>query len=266
MDKKPVVLYDMLPSGAHLVRFSDINDSFWYDERKNNPQGISIRDSDRDPRQYFKDRCILTPEKHKLIQDANRELNIDKEFLELVYKGKSDKRAKILNKFGGNLSMSHYASQNEKFFHIMKRGAKKKVLNMAFQVGTFCGGNYEESFTGILKTILMCQALNISVNIDMFDSDTRAINNQASYVLVNVAKSSEKIDFRKILAASHSEFFNYTLFNCYSASGKQKHIGTFLSQERIIRDLGSKYDVIGGNMLSEEDGMVGKILKIGIHG
>lgn len=265
--EKPVHLYKRLPSGSHLIRFNDINDIFWYDELENNPNGISISNY-RAPqvKEYFKDRSILTPSKFELIRKAQHELSVDKEFLELVYKGKSDKRKRVLNKFGGNLSMPHYAAQNEKFFHIMQHGAKKKVLNLAFQVGTFSGGNYNESFIRILKTILMCQALNISVNIDVFDSDTYAINRQDGYVIVNIAKSSEKIDFRKILAASHSQFFNYTLFNGYSASGMQKSIGTFLSQAKIVQDLGKMYDVIGGNMLTEGDGMVSKVLKIGING
>lgn len=265
----PVVLYKMLPSSAHLIRFSDINDSFWYDVYTNNPNGIAMRHQiERSVQEYIRERSILTERKYKLIQKAQRELDIDKEFLELVYKGKSDKRARILNKFGGSLSMAHYSAQSEKFFHKFQPGAKKKVLNMAFQVGTFADGNYDESFIRILKTILMCQALNISVNIDMFDSDTRAINNEPGYVIVNVAKSCEKLDFRKILAASHSHFFNFTLFNAYSASGKQKYIGTFLGQSRIVKDLGEMYDIIGGNMLQEEgaDPLVSKILKIGIHG
>lgn len=269
--KKPVVLYKRLPSGSHLIRFSDINDIFWYDDPVNNPDGISIGhgySSELSIQKYLKERSILTDYKHELIRKAQHELSVDREFLELVYKGKSDKRKRVLNKFGGALSMAHYAAQNEKVFHKFAPGAKKKVLNMAFQVGTFAGGNYEESFIRILKTILMCQALNISVNIDMFDSDTDAINEEPGYVIVNVAKSSEKIDFRKILAASHSHFFNYTLFNGYSASGKQKYIGTFLGQSRIVKELGEMYDVIGGNMLQEggPDPLVSKVLKIGIHG
>lgn len=267
--EKPVVLYKKLSSGSHLIRFSDINDAFWYDIPENNSNGIAIRHgSSYEIQQYFRDRSILTPSKFALIDKAKHELSIDREFLELVYKGKSDKRAKILNKYGGALSMAHYAAQNEKFFHKFQPGAKKKVLNMAFQVGTFVGGNYEGSFIRILKTILMCQALNISVNIDMFDSDTYAINGEDGYVIVNVAKSCEKIDFRKILAASHSQFFNYTLFNGYSASGKQRSIGTFLGTSKIIKDLGEMYDVIGGNLLEEQDShsMVSKVLKIGLGG
>ena len=100
-----------------------------------------------------------------------------------------------------------------------------------------------------------------------FDSDTEAIGNGPSYVLCNVAKSNEKLNLKNLLASSHSEFFNITLFNGYSASGRQRHIGTFLSKSRIVQDLSSKYDVIGGNMLnnnSENRELFSKVLKIGL--
>ena len=271
MDEKPKVKYKILQSGAHFVRFDCLSDIFYYDNALNNPLGLGMHNIHHLD-SYFKERSILTADKKKIITRAQKEMSLDKEFLELVYKGKSLKREFTLNKFVGNLSIPHFAMQNDKIFKKSQPGAKKQVLNMAFQVGTFCGGNYGESFVGILKTILMCQAMNISVNIDMFDSDTRAINNEASYVIVNVAKSSEKLNFRAILAASHEEFFRVSLFNGYSASGKQKQIGTFLSQSRIIQDLGPFYDIIGGNILLDQGGhghsnpMVSKILKIGLHG
>ena len=264
----------ILPSGAHFVRFESLQDIFVFDDIESNPRGLgmdSVRDEPSRANKYFEQRGIFSKYKEDLVRKAQKELSIDKEFLELVYKGKSQKRKFDLNKFTGNLSMSHYAANCDKFFKKSYPGAKKQTLNMAFQVGTFVGGNYEGSFTKILKTIIMCQAMNISVNIDMFDSDTQAIGNGASYVMVNVAKSSEKLNFRAILAASHSEFFRISLFNGYSASGNQKRIGTFLSQERIIRDLGTMYDIIGGNILLDRDGhqsgspLVSKILKIGMH-
>lgn len=264
-------VYKILPSGSHFIRFESLQDIFWFDERENNPNGIGIRHSN-DALNYKAKRSVLSESKNRLIAQAQKELSVDKDFLALVYKGKSQKRRFDLNKFVGNLSMPHYASQNDKIFKKSEPGAKKQVLNMAFQVGTFVGGNYTESFIKILKTIMMCQAMNINVNIDMFDSDTYAINRENGYVIVNVAKSSEKLNFRTILAASHNEFFNYTLFNGYSASGKQQSIGTFLGESRIIRDLGEMYDVIGGNLLLDTPGhqsgsdLVSKILKIGIHG
>lgn len=113
----------------------------------------------------------------------------------------------------------------------------------------------------------MCQAMNISVNIDMFDSDTEALAAGSAYTLINVAKSDEKLNFKDILVASHEEFFRYTLFNSYSAGGPTRTIGTFLSNSRIINDLSPFYDVIGGNMISEQvkgKGMISQIIKIGL--
>lgn len=265
MEARPHSLNLVLPSGAQLIRFSNLEDIFWYDIRSNNPNGIGFSCYGKEHfEQYLDARTKLTKDKIKLIDRAKRELELDKDLLSLVYKGKSDKRERTLNKFGGNLSMPHYASQSEKFFHKFNAGKKKKVINMAFQVGTFIGGNYEHSYFGIIKSILAAQALGISLNIDMFDSDTEAIDNGDSYVIVNVCKSSEKLDLKKILMCSHQMFFSGTLFNGYSASGEQARIGTFLPDRRIIHDLGSRYDVIGGNLLnSEGNEMVQKILKIG---
>lgn len=274
---KPFIIDKTLASGARLIRYDNLEDIFFYDERKNNPDGLgfewcntSYSDMHSSITRYKRDRRILTESKLKLIAKAQENLSQDKEFLDLVYKAKSAKRAFKLNKFGGNLSMAHYASNNEKVFKKNKEGAKKQTLNMAFQVGTFAGGNYEQSFQRIIKTIMMCQAMNINVSIDMFDSDTSAINSGPSYVICNVCKASEKLNLRNILAASHSMFFHFTLFNGYSGSDSQYHIGTFLSQERIIRDLAPMYDVVGGNLLinenSEDREMVSKILKIGING
>lgn len=274
MDKAPNFLLKKLPSGATLVRFSCLQDIYYYDSHETNPRGLGWLHNGEErigTQEYFRDRGILTPSKQKIITRAQKEMSIDKDFLDLVYKAKSQKRKFELNKFVGNLSMPDYASQSEKIFRKSQPGAKKQTLNMAFQVGTFVGGNYTESFIGILKTIMMCQAMNINVNIDMFDSDTDAIGFHASYVIANVAKSAEKLDYKRILAASHDRFFSTTLFNGYSASGCQKSIGTFLSQSRILEDLAPMYDVIGGNMLLTEDNnttegkeLVSKILKIGL--
>jgi hypothetical protein len=277
---KPKVLYTTLESGSKLIRFDNLSDIFWYDIPANNPDGIALkRDIQHggdisyylsNHREYFRDRNILTAHKQKIINIAMKDMSVDKDFLELVYKAKSSKREFTLNRFEGNLSMPHYASNSEKIFKRGRPGAKKLTLNLAFQVGTFVGGDYTKSFVKILKTILMCQAMNINVNIDMFDSDTYAIGNGMGYVICNVAKSSEKLNLKNILACSHREFFSTTLFNGYSASGIQRSIGTFLPEKRLIEDLSSRYDIIGGNTLripgdnEEQREMVSRILKIGL--
>lgn len=267
--EKPIVKVLVLPSGSTLIRFDSLSDAFYYDIRENNPTGISIRHrEDRDyVQEYMKNRHILTDEKREIIEKAQKEMSLDQDFLKLVYKGKSQKRKFELNKFVGQLSMSQYAVGAEKQFQRGYPGAKKQTLNLAFQVGTFVGGNYTKSFIKILKVIMMCQAMNISVNIDMFDSDTEALAAGPSYTLINVAKSDEKLNFKDILVASHEEFFRYTLFNSYSAGGPTRTIGTFLDSGKITRDLSPFYDVIGGNMISEQvrgDGMISQIIKIGL--
>lgn len=267
MNKPPIVHFTQLASGSYFLRFNSLEDIYYYDVEENNPRGISIRRRDSNLEDYKQNRNILTPKKLKLIENVQKELTMDPEFLQLIYKGKSIKRKQDLNKFVGNLSIVQYAKGAEKLFHRMIPGAKKQTLNLAFQVGTFIHGDYNHAFTKILKTIMMCQAMNISVNIDMFDSDTKAINERAGYVIVNICKSNEKINFKNILATSHSAFFNHTLFNGYSASGMQKYIGTFLGSDRIVKDLGPFYDVIGGNLLSSSESgkneMISKVLKIG---
>ena len=40
---EPIVTKLKLESGSKLVRFSDIQDAYWYDNPENNPFGISIR-------------------------------------------------------------------------------------------------------------------------------------------------------------------------------------------------------------------------------
>lgn len=270
-DKPPIFVDKLLPSGSRLIRFSSLQDIYYYDELRNNPRGLGFRAHSHSEMEDYKHyRSIITEPKQKIIERAQREMSLDKDFLGLVYKGKSQKRRFEMNKFVGNLSMPQFAMQSDKMFKKGVPGAKKQTLSLAFQVGTFVGGNYTESFIKVLKTIMMCQAMNISVNIDMFDSDTSAIGGRASYVIACVAKSSEKINFKAILAASHDAFFNFTLFNGYSASGCQDHIGTFLNESRITTDLSPIYDVIGGNMLQEHaegenKDLVNKILKIGLR-
>ncbi len=275
IQKQPIVRQERTESSALLIRFDSLSDAFWYDEETNNPLGLGFKTNSplhygSDFANYKKFRNILSKRKRDLIARAKKEMSIDKDFLKLVYKAKSHKREFTLNKFGGNLSMPHYAIGAEKVFKRSTPGAKKLTLNLAFQVGTFIGSNYEDSFIKILKTVLMCQAMNIIVNIDMFDSDTRAMF-QESYVIVNVASSVNKLNLKEILVCSHEEFFRVTLFNAYSAGGKVDRIGTFLDESVIIRDLSRYYDVIGGTTIrevgnnGEEKEMVSRILKIGLR-
>lgn len=267
--EKPVVTCLKLPSGSRLVRFTDISDAYWYDNPINNPRGHAIKYCDEDSvKSYFKDRSVLTESKLNLIKQAKAQMSADPDFLSLVYKGASLKRKFDMNKFVGNLSIVDYAKGSDKMFRKSVPGGKKQTLNLAFQVGTFVNGNYTQAFIKILKTIMMCQAMNISVNIDVFDSDVSGIGGDYAYCIINIAKSSEKLDFRKILIASHQRFFDYTLFNGYSAFGLRTDISGFIGTQKIIEDLGPRYDVIGGNLLSmsEDKSMVSQILKIGLNG
>lgn len=270
--KKPIFTHEVLPSGSGLIRFNDAEDMFYYDVKDNNPRGIGWAwhsDSMGQISSYLLDRWTLTPEKLQIIDEAQKELQMDKDFIELVYKAKSEKRNYTKSKFGGNLNIPRFASQQEKVFDRLTPGAKKITVDMAFQVGTFQGGNYRESFKNILKTILMAQALGINLNIDVFDSDYRGYNIGDGYIICNIAKAEEKLNMRKILVASHSEFFNFSLFNGYAASGLPYSIQGFLSTTQIREDLGPMYDVIGGNMqdvANNQEGkkeLVSKLLKIG---
>ena len=263
----PNILTKVLPSGRKLIRFANFHDVFQYDDPEFNQIGLGMHNKQTvENEDYFKTRHVLTDWKTKIIQQAQKEMEFDKDFLSLVYKGKSLKRERTLTKFGGMLSMPHYVCQEEKFFHKLNAGAKKQTLNLAFQVGVFRNSNYQKAFVSIVKTILMCQALNISLNIDMFDSDTTALRSKGGYIIVNVSKSAEKLNFRQLLTAAHSSFFYYTLFNAYSAYGSDlDSIGSFLPQEAILADLSESYDIIGGNLLRQPDEMVSKVIKIGLH-
>ena len=262
-------------TGRLVVRFADLEDLFYFDEIRNNPEGLGMRSlSDGSyglEKEYLHDRVRMTGFKQRILETAQKDMKLDKDFLELVYKAKAQKREYKMNRHGGNLSMPHYAANADKIFKIGKPGAKKQTLNIAFQVGTFVGQNYEQAFIGIVKTVMMCQAMNIALNIDVFDSDKSAIKG-GGYVICNVIKSSEKLNLRKLLACSHPEFFNGSLFNGYTASGKHQYIGGFLEEGEILKDLAPYYDVIGGNMLikksedREKDELVSSIIKIGING
>lgn len=263
--EKPVVQIKYLESGSIMIRLKNLEDSYYYDDVKNNTQGLGhkvISVSSYKLENYLSERHILTQEKYDIIEEVRKELIIDKSFLELTYKSKSEKRKNILNKFSGNLSIVDYSKGSDKMFHKLNRGAKKQTLNIAIQVGVFANQNYLESFKKIIKLILSCQALNVSLNIDLFDSDTKAIKGKYAYSIINLAKSDEKLDLKKIMVASHSLFFRYTLFNCYSAAESEKlgFIETFVNQDRIIHDLGPYYDIIGGNILNET--LDSKIIKI----
>lgn len=274
---KPIFTHEVLPSGSGLIRFNDAEDMFYYDNKENNPIGVSLRGLEQEDgwvsrssvRSYLANRWVLTPIKINIIEEAQKELEMDKDFINLVYKAKSDKRNYTKSKFGGNLNIPRFASQQEKVFDRLTPGAKKITVDMAFQVGTFQGGNYQESFKNILKTILMAQALGINLNIDVFDSDRSGYGYNRGYIICNIAKAEEKLNMRKILVASHREFFDFSLFNGYGASDKKYGISGFLSTSRIAEDLGPMYDVIGGNMqdnANDEEGkheLISKILKIG---
>lgn len=267
--------YYQLDSGAKLVRHMRLSDALncdiiypnglgYNDGRWGNDEG-RMNYKRRRAQAYIEKRRILSNYKQRLIVKARKELSIDKEFLELVYKAKSAKRTYVPNKHGGVLSMPAYVTNSKDVFLKRKPGAKKVTIDMAFQVGRLSGENYEDGFVAILKTILMAQALNINLNIDMFDSDTAAITGGPSYTLIRVANSRKKLNMNDILLCSHSEFFDITLFNSYSASGNTNRIGTFLGGSRIKRDLGAMYDVIGGNMLIEDEdtkGTISHIMKI----
>lgn len=270
--KKPFYTYKVLPSGSGLVRFESAEDMFYYDLPSNNPMGYkNEKYREHAVQRYFKDRYIMSSRKLALIESAKKELEMDKDFIGLVYKAKSAKRNYSKSKFGGNLNIARFASQQEKVFDRLTPGAKKITIDMAFQVGTFSGDNYENSFKNIIKTILMAQALGINLNIDMFDSDIYGHKGRNGYIICNVAKAEEKLDLRKILVASHSEFFWYSLFQGYGAASDDDSysIYGYLSTSRIKDDLGPMYDVIGGNMqdvANDQEGkkeLVSKILKIG---
>lgn len=268
---RPITFCETTKSGAKLVRFNRIEDIFWYDYPINNPNGYSINKfEDYEVQNYLKYRYIISQREQEIINRAKHNLKQDKEFLDLVYKAKSAKRKFSLNRFGGNLSMAHYASNSEKIFKRSTPGAKKLTLDIAFQVGTFLNGNYDKSFTKILKTVFLCQAMGIQLNIDVFDSDVVGINRKAAYVICNIAKSHEKLNLKRILVSSHEQFFRYTLFNGYSGykDSKSTSIGGFLPTKTIKEDLSERYDVIGGNLLTKKDDekyeMISKVIKIGL--
>lgn len=267
---KPKAQITQADSGRTIIRFEDLYDACYWDYRDNKDKhGLNCSGCDHERGSgidyYMKNRFTLTSDKIKLLERVQKNLVIDTDFQNLIHKAKTTKRSVNKNKFAGNLSIVDFAKQNEKMFSRQIPGAKKSTLNLAFQVGTFANGNYEESFEKIIKTILMCQALNISLNIDLFDSDTEALAGYSGYTIINVAKSYKKLNFAELLVFSHEQFFHYTLFNSYLQLGKNSWIGTFLDERQIIDDLGSKYDIIGGNMVNkelDEDDMVSRVIKI----
>jgi hypothetical protein len=273
---KPKALIEKINGDRTLIRFNDLYDACYWDYLPNqekhgiNSSGTQYAEEDsyyneQDSVSYYmKNRFIMTPKKIKLLEQIQRELKVDKSFNELIHKAKTDKRTYLKNKFSGNLSMVDFAKRNDKMFSKSKPGAKKSTLNLAFQVGTFAGGDYSGSVVKITKTVLMCQALGISLNIDLFDSDTNAANGRG-YTIINVANSFKKLNFTELFVFYHRAFFRYTLFNSYLQLGKNSSISSFLDESVIIRDLSERYDIIGGNMVNKElsqDSTVSRIIKI----
>jgi len=266
---KPRVHLEQLPSGKFLIRFDNLYDLYFYDDPKN-VEGLTSTGylySNGIDENYFIERCILTEEKKNIIRKAEKELNSDRDFLTLIHAGKTAKRKMELNKFSGNLSVVDYVKQSDKVFKKRVEGKKSKTLNIALQIGTFADENYQESFITILKLILCCQALKISLNIDVFDSDTEAFGyrKKSGYTIVNVAKASNKINLVNLFAFLHEEFFRYTLFNSYLAYGQSSLVNTFLPEVNIISDLKDRYDIIGGNMVNKElseDSTINRVIKI----
>ena len=263
------------PSRRKIIRFDKLNDLLWYDRPENNPNGVGVRrelyggELQDYTKAYIKERFLISKNKSRILSEARQNLAVDKDFQELIHKSKSDKRKAIKNKYGGNFLPTEYVKNSDYMFERYIPGKKATTINMAFQVGVLQGDDYSSGFVKILKTILMAQAMNIRVNIDMFDSDTAAVPG-GGYIIVNLARSTEKVDFNKLLISCHEEFFNYTLFNGYSAQDltEMYNIGTFLSTNQITRDLNPYYEVIGGNFLpnpeenSETNAMISQLFKI----
>lgn len=264
--KKPNVYYNINEEGCHILRFTSLFDIFYYDDEIINPNGLGKESySSSTLENYKKELLTITPIKQALIDKVQKELLNDSDFQKLLYKEKSYKRKLVKNKHGGNLSMTRYSRDEEKIFDIGKIGSKKPSLSIAIQIGVFADMGYKKAFVDILKLILSIKALNVPCTLDFFDSDTAAIADRKSIVLVNVFNTQEKFDLRKILVAYHRQFFDYTLFNAYSASENQNRIGTFLADSTIVRNLKPYYNIIGGNAVDDNyQSMMNKITKI-IH-
>lgn len=285
----PKFHYEVLPNNHRIVRFDDPYQAMYYDyfdvftqykdEIINSKSGkldtptYSLYQRGKwqegenycDLEKYEKERFILTPEKLAIIEEAEQDIKFDKDFLNLIHNAKSEKRKFIRNKFCGNLSIVEFAKQNEKMFNKQNPGAKKKTLNILFQVGVFRGDSYKKSFIKILKTIMMCQSMGIHCNIDVCDGEVYGLNGRVSYTIVNVARSDQKINFSRLFCFYHYEFFIYTLFNSYLAPKLPYSIESFVSKETFVKDLSDRYDIIGGNQLNKEickDQMVSQIIKI----
>lgn len=272
--------YYQLESGSHLIRYDSLtkileadhilkNGVGWrsYSKSRNSGHGGYhdggwIADSIDN---YLNKRREFTTRKQKIVAEARKQLSADKEFLQLVYKAKSAKRTYTPNRHGGVLSMPAYVTNQKDVFLKRKPGAKKATIDMAFQVGRLSNESYTQGFVGIVKTILMAQALGLNLNIDMFDSDVKGIDHSDAYTIVRVADSRKKLNMNDILLCSDRHFFDFTLFNSYSGASPVSDIDGYLSSARISRDLSPMYDVIGGNMYIEDEDKretVSQIMKI----
>lgn len=256
-------------NNCNIIRFSSLYDLFYYDIEKNNPKGLGFSGTNIyehlviEKENYINKRWVLDDYKKNILDKAYKDLSKDESFLKLMHSQKTLKRKFINNKHKGSFNPVAYSREDEKMFIKGIPNKKKPSINIAIQVGVFSGSSYTVSFINILKLILSLQQLNISYNIDMFDSDTRAINNENSYVIVNVSNTLEKFDLKSILCCAYEQFFHFSLFNGYSASKKQKAIGTFLENDVILRDLSAYYDIIAGNLNETKySAMMNKVNKI----
>lgn len=241
-------------SGATLIRFSSFYDISWWDYPENNPNGYSIERYGDVRDSYLKKRYTFTWNKIEILRKAKKCLREDKEYLKLIYSAKSQSRKIQKNRFSGSLNAVSYSRGEDKLFDKSTTGSKKRTIDMAFQVGTFVGGDYEDSFISIMKCVLLCQSMNINLNIDLFDSDIRGVDSNPAYVICRMVSSRKKFNALDVLVGSHREFFTYTLFNGYSAASENTSISTFIEREIILQDLSQYYDVIGGNMINENYG------------
>lgn len=289
---KPDVKVIKCPSGAVINRYASLYDGFYWDYPRNrlenkvfsanvnfcvtNYSDVELED-DRDKwynknvkpfykkiSKYINLRSKMIDSKMRMIEEIKANLNADKEYMELIHLGKSNKRKYSRNKFVGVLNVPRYSMQSDYIFQRIDPKMRRPSLNMAFQVGRLSEG-YANEIMKIIKMVMMCHSLGIHVNVDFFDSDVRGSNFDYSYSIINIANSNKRLNWLDLMSAYHQEFFTYTLFLNYIGKDSNCSIDGFIGEKRIIHDLGKYYDIIGGNMISEEvsnDPMISKIIKI----